>query len=94
MIEASIPAVLRERASLQPDDVAVTYIDYDRDWDGETLSLTWMQLYRRASAVAQALSANGFAGDRAVVSAPQGLDYLVAFLGALLAGRIAVPLSV
>lgn len=94
VIEASIPAVLREHASLQPDDVAVTYIDYDRDWDGETLSLTWMQLYRRASAVAQALSANGSAGDRAVVSAPQGLDYLVAFLGALLAGRIAVPLSV
>ncbi|QNJ93527.1 AMP-binding protein [Mycolicibacterium fluoranthenivorans] len=94
MIEASIPAVLRERAGLQPDDVAVTYIDYDRNWEGDPQSLTWMQLYRRASGVAQALSEIGSAGDRAVVSAPQGLDYLVAFLGALLAGRIAVPLSV
>jgi fatty acid CoA ligase FadD28 len=30
VIEASLPAVLRERASLQPDDEAVTFVDYDR----------------------------------------------------------------
>jgi long-chain fatty acid adenylyltransferase FadD28 len=94
VIEASIPAVLRERASLAPDDVAVTFIDYDRNWDGEAQSLTWMQLYRRASGVAKVLSETGAAGDRVVVSAPQGLDYVAGFLGALLAGRIAVPLSV
>jgi long-chain fatty acid adenylyltransferase FadD28 len=94
VIEASIPAVLRERASLQPDDVAVSFIDYDRDWAGETESLTWSQLYRRASSVAHELSLSGAAGDRAVILAPQGLDYMVAFLGALQAGRIAVPLSV
>jgi fatty acid CoA ligase FadD28 len=94
VIEASIPAVLRERASLQPDDVAVTFIDYDRDWAGDTESLTWSQLYRRASSVAHELSHTGSAGDRAVILAPQGLDYMVAFLGALQAGRIAVPLSV
>ncbi|MGH3849636.1 MAG: AMP-binding protein, partial [Pseudonocardiaceae bacterium] len=33
-------------------------------------------------------------GDRAVILAPQGLDYIVAFLGALQAGLTAVPLSV
>jgi fatty acid CoA ligase FadD28 len=33
-------------------------------------------------------------GDRAVILAPQSLDYIVAFLGALQAGVIAVPLSV
>ena len=33
-------------------------------------------------------------GDRAVILAPQGLDYITAFLGALQAGLIAVPLSV
>jgi fatty acid CoA ligase FadD28 len=33
-------------------------------------------------------------GDRAVILAPQGLDYIVAFLAALEAGLIAVPLSV
>ena len=36
----------------------------------------------------------GSTGDRAVIMAPQGLDYIVAFLGALQAGQIAVPLSV
>jgi fatty acid CoA ligase FadD28 len=94
MIEASIPAVLRERASLQPDDLAVTFIDYDRDWAGDTESLTWSQLHQRASSVARELSQSGSVGDRAVILAPQGLDYLVGFLGALQAGRIAVPLSV
>jgi fatty acid CoA ligase FadD28 len=94
VIQASIPAVLRERASLQPDDVAVTFIDYDRQWAGETESLTWSQLYRRASNVAHELSGSGSVGDRAVILAPQGLDYMVAFLGAMQAGRIAVPLSV
>ena len=94
MTEASIPTVLRERAGLQPDDVAVTFIDYERDWDGVAESLTWSQLYRRASSVAQVLGRTGSTGDRAVILAPQGLDYLVGFLGALQAGWIAVPLSV
>jgi fatty acid CoA ligase FadD28 len=94
VIEASIPTVLRERASLQPDDVAVTFIDYERDWDGVAESLTWSQLYRRASSVARELGRFGSTGDRAVILAPQGLDYLVGFVGALQAGRIAVPLSI
>ena len=94
MIEASIPSVLRERASLQPDDIAVTYLDYDHDPDGAAESLTWAQLHQRASSVAVELSGTGSAGDRAVILAPQGLDYLVGFLGALQADRIAVPLSV
>ena len=36
----------------------------------------------------------GSPGDRAAILAPQGLDYIVAFLGALQARFIAVPLSV
>ncbi len=93
MIGASLPAVLRERASLQPDDIALTFIDYDQDWDGVAESLTWSQLYKRASSVAQELARYGSTGDRALILAPQGLDYIVAFLGALQAGRIAVPLA-
>ncbi len=34
VIETSIPAVLRERASLQPNDTAYTFVDYDQDWNG------------------------------------------------------------
>jgi mycoketide-CoA synthase len=93
LAESSIPAVLRQRASLQPDDIAFTYVDYEHDWDGAAESLTWSQLYRRTLNVAQELKACGSIGDRAVILAPQGLEYIVAFLGALQAGQIAVPLS-
>ncbi|WP_343602047.1 AMP-binding protein [Mycobacterium sp.] len=94
MIESSIPAVLRERASLQPNDTAFTFIEYEHDWDGVTESLTWSQLYRRTLNLAHQLRLSAAAGDRAVISAPQGLDYIVGFLGAMQAGLIAVPLSV
>jgi fatty acid CoA ligase FadD28 len=94
VVETSLPALLRERASLQPDDTAFTFIDYDQDWDGIAGSLTWYQLYRRTLNVSRELRQNASPGDRVVILAPQGLDYIVAFLGALEAGLIAVPLSV
>jgi long-chain fatty acid adenylyltransferase FadD28 len=94
VVETSVPAVLRERASLQPNDTAFTFVDYEHDWDGVAESLTWSQLYRRTLNVARKLRDCGATGDRAVILAPQGLDYIVAFLGALEAGLIAVPLSV
>ena len=92
--ESSVLTVLRERASLKPNNTAFTFIDYQQDWLGVAESLTWSQLYRRVLNVAGELSACGSVGDRAVILAPQGLDYIAAFLGALQAGLIAVPLSV
>ena len=94
MVETSLPALLRERASLQSDDTAYTFIDYEQDWAGIAESLTWFQVYRRTLNVARELRRCASSGDRAVILAPQGLDYIVAFLGALQAGLIAVPLSV
>jgi long-chain fatty acid adenylyltransferase FadD28 len=94
MPDSSIPAILRERASLQPNDTAFTFVDYEQDWDGVSTSLTWAQLYRRTTNLARELSDVATTGDRAVIVAPQGLDYLVAFLGSLEAGLIAVPLSI
>lgn len=92
MLESSLPEMLRERARLQPDDTAFTYIDYEQDSEGVSESLTWSGLYRRTSNVARELRSCGTKGDRAVILAPQGTEYLVAFLGALQAGQIAVPL--
>jgi fatty acid CoA ligase FadD28 len=92
--ESSVLTVLRERASLKPNNTAFTFIDYQQDWLGVAESLTWSQLYRRVLNVAGELSVRGSVGDRAVILAPQGLDYIAAFLGALQAGLIAVPLSV
>ena len=93
VMESSILTVLRERASLKPNNTAFTFIDYERDWLGVAQSLTWSQLYRRVQNVAAQLSVRGSIGDRAVILAPQGLDYIAAFFGAMQAGRIAVPLS-
>jgi fatty acid CoA ligase FadD28 len=92
--EMSIPILLRERASLQPDDTAFTFINYEEDWGGIRESLTWAQLYRRALNVAHELRHCASTGERAVILAPQGMGYIVAFLGALQAGLIAVPLAV
>lgn len=94
MVETSISNLLCERASLQPNDTAFTFIDYEQDWSGIAESLTWSQLHRRTVNLARRLHDCGSTGDRAVIMAPQGLDYIVAFLGALQAGQIAVPLSV
>jgi fatty acid CoA ligase FadD28 len=89
-----IPALLRERASLQPDRTAFTFIDYEKDWAGVAESLTWSRLHRRVVNIAQELRLHGSPGDRAVILAPQGLDYIAAFLGALQSGLVAVPLGV
>lgn len=90
----SLPAALRACARLQPNEAAFTFIDYEQNWDGVPQTLTWAQLYRRMMNAAAELSGHGSPGDRALILAPQGLDYIVAFLGALQAGIIAVPLSV
>lgn len=93
MLKSPIPALLRERASLAPNRTAFTFMNYERDWAGIEESLTWGQLYRRALNLAQALRLHGSTGDRALILAPQGLDYVTAFLGAIQAGFIAVPLG-
>jgi fatty acid CoA ligase FadD21 len=84
--------MLHGRASLRPDDVAFTFTDYGDDPAGVTESLTWAQLSRRTLAVGHQLSRHASIGDRAVILAPQSLDYILAFLGSMQAGLIAVPL--
>jgi fatty acid CoA ligase FadD21 len=92
MPHSSILSMLHGRASLRPDDVAFTFTDYDNDWAGVPEHLTWSQLSRRTMNVAREIRLHGSVGDRAAILAPQGLDYILAFLGAMQAGLIAVPL--
>ncbi len=92
--DLSIPALLRARAAEHGDVTAYTFMDGVLDGTGYAESLTWSQVYRRSLVVAEELRRCGATGDRAAILAPQGLDYIVAFLGALQAGFIAVPLSV
>jgi fatty acid CoA ligase FadD21 len=94
MQDWSVLSLLRERAGLQPDDLAFRFTDYDQDWAGVTETVTWAQLHRRTLNVAHEIKRHGAVGDRALILAPQGLAYIFAFLGAMQAGLIAVPLSV
>ena len=80
--QSSILSMLHGRASLRPGDVAYTFTDYVHDPAGVPESLTWSQLSRRTLNVAHEISGcHGSVGDRAVILAPQGLDYILAFLG-------------
>ncbi len=90
--QSSILSVLHGRASMRPDDVAFTFTDYDRDPAGVVETLTWSQLSRRTMNVAREIRLHGSIGDRAVILAPQGLEYVLAFLGSMQAGLVAVPL--
>jgi len=93
VIDSSIPALLLRRAVEQPDATAFTYIDYGHDPAGFAETLTWGAVARRARILADELALCGSPGDRVAILAPQGLEYVVAFFGALQAGFIAVPLS-
>jgi fatty acid CoA ligase FadD21 len=84
--------MLHGRASMRPDDAAFTFTNYEDDWAGVPESLTWSQLSRRTLNLAGELRPYGSVGDSAVILAPQGLDYIAAFLGSMQAGLIAVPL--
>ena len=84
--------MLHGRAGLRPGDVAFTFTDYVQDSAGVSESLTWSQLSRRILNAARELSLHASVGDRAVILAPQSLDYIAAFLGSMQAGLIAVPL--
>ncbi|MGV0627511.1 AMP-binding protein [Mycolicibacter minnesotensis] len=89
-----IPTVLANIAQERPNDPAYTFIDFDVDPAGYREMLTWSQLRNRVQVVAAELASCAAPGDRAAVLAPQGLEYIVAFYGALEAGLIAVPLPV
>ena len=90
----SIPALLERRAEQQPDDIAYTFIDYESDAEGIEESLTWSEVRDRVNVVAATLLKNAAPGDRAVILAPQSIEYVIGFLGAIQAGLIAVPLPV
>ncbi len=78
---------LRYWAVALPDTVAYRYLDGDEESD----SVTFSQLDTQARAMAAQLVAMGFAGQRAVMLYPPGLDFIRAFFGCHYAGVIPVP---
>jgi acyl-CoA synthetase (AMP-forming)/AMP-acid ligase II len=48
-------ALLRERAGVRPNDLALRHTDYEQDRAGVTESVSWQQLYQRSLNVARAI---------------------------------------
>lgn len=71
-----------------PDSVAFRFLSRDED---EPIEITYAQLDRRAKAIAARLTSMGFAGQRALLLYPPGLDFVEAFFGCHYAGVIPVP---
>jgi acyl-CoA synthetase (AMP-forming)/AMP-acid ligase II len=88
----SFSTLLARWARVLGDEVAVTHLDHRTTADGRAITLTWRELDERVDAVAARLSEIATPGERAAVLAAQSADYVVAFLGAIRAGLVAVPL--
>ncbi|QFZ19944.1 fatty acyl-AMP ligase [Saccharothrix syringae] len=83
---------VRRWAVERGNSTAFTFVDHDLDPLGVSVSITWAELDARARGVAFELRKRCSAGDRAVLLLPQGIDYVVAFVGCLYADVLAVPL--
>ncbi|UQS27202.1 fatty acyl-AMP ligase [Amycolatopsis thermalba] len=89
---SSFATMLGHWSRVQGDEIAVTFLDYRTSADGHAISLTWRELDDRVSAVAEHARGLAEPGERAAVLVNQSVDYVVAFLGAIRAGLVAVPL--
>jgi len=78
---------VRQRAIDTPDALAIIH----EPSQGPASEVTYLELWRRAGAVAAHINGTGQPGDRVVLLFPSGPDFVAAFLGCLLARRIAVP---
>jgi acyl-CoA synthetase (AMP-forming)/AMP-acid ligase II len=84
----SLVHALQTHAVTHPEDLAYTALN---ERGGEAASLTYAELDRRASALADALAARAAPGERALFVFPPGLEFLVAFFACQYASIIAVP---
>ena len=82
----SLVEMLSTRVAQHPAAEALAEVDGRR--------LTYQQLWDEASAVAGGLAAGGVSpGDRVAIFLPSGIDWVLGFLGTLLAGATAVPIN-
>jgi len=87
MIQTGMPDLVARWVERTPSACAVREVVSDR-------SLTYVELWQRAGALAAALAAKGtVAGDLIAVAARPSVDLVVAVLGILRAGGAYVPLD-
>ncbi len=88
---ASLLRALQQQFARQAGKTAIVLLG---DGENETGRISYRQLDERARALAAALQARGAMGQRALIALPSGIDYAVAFAGAVMAGAVPVPLYV
>jgi acyl-CoA synthetase (AMP-forming)/AMP-acid ligase II len=82
----SLVHMLRASVERDPGGLAVAEVGGDR--------VTYQELWDRAARVAGGLRSEGVErGDRVAIRLPNGLDWVLAFWGAQLAGAVAVPVN-
>jgi long-chain acyl-CoA synthetase len=82
----SVVAMLRASVRRSPDAEAVVELDGRR--------LSFQELWDQSARVAGGLRANGVGrGDRVAIWLGNGVDWVLAFFGTLLAGAVAVPVN-
>ena len=80
--------LVHRRAQGHGDRLAYLFLENGEEEGGR---LTYAELDRRARALAVRLRDAGLEGQRALMLYPPGLDFVIAFLGCLYAGVVAVP---
>ncbi len=86
----SIADILQYRGKFESEKKAFVFLRYGSG-SAEAERLTYGALLDRALAVAAALQQRCERGDRTLILAPPGLDYIVSFFACMLAGVVAVP---
>ncbi|RME88184.1 MAG: fatty acyl-AMP ligase [Anaerolineae bacterium] len=88
----SLYQVLHQHAKDRPHEMAFAYLENGIDVSSQ---VTWKELDQQAQAFAAHLLAQGLKnGDRVLLLYPSGLKFLVAFMGCMYAGAVAVPSSI
>ncbi len=85
---SSLVELVRWRATQQPERRGYTFLI---DGEAEGDHLTFVDLDRKAQAVAALLQRYVEKGKRVLLIYPSGLEFITAFFGCLYAGVIAVP---
>ncbi|MEU0192323.1 fatty acyl-AMP ligase [Streptomyces afghaniensis] len=89
----TLPEYVRHWAENTPDRRAFTFVEHPAPHSrGVHRTLSWRRLDVRVRALAARLAGQAGPGDRVALLCPQGTEYVTAFLAALAAGLVAVPL--
>ncbi|MBF0471332.1 MAG: AMP-binding protein, partial [Gammaproteobacteria bacterium] len=84
--------IVCDRAALLGDRIAYRYL-LNGTIEGESQVISYHALAERAKAIAVLLSPHALQGEAVLIAYPSGLAFIEAFLGAIFAGAVPVPVQ-